>query len=138
MNAISFRDRPNLATTIVNGLSVDVEDWFQVGAFEKVIDRDAWDSLPLRVEDNVLRISGEKRAVREEGDGTAYRLTERRYGRFERSFRVPANVSAEEVTARYENGVLMVRLPRTEESRPRRIRVESGNGARQVTTGENA
>jgi polysaccharide deacetylase family protein (PEP-CTERM system associated) len=41
---------------IVNGLSVDVEDWFQVGAFEKVIDRDAWDNLPLRVEDNVLRI----------------------------------------------------------------------------------
>ena len=41
---------------VVNGLSVDVEDWFQVGAFEKVIARDAWDGLPLRVEDNVLRI----------------------------------------------------------------------------------
>ena len=41
---------------IVNGLSVDVEDWFQVGAFENVIDRGEWDSLALRVEDNVLRI----------------------------------------------------------------------------------
>lgn len=41
---------------VVNGLSVDVEDWFQVGAFEKVIARDAWDGLPLRVADNVLRI----------------------------------------------------------------------------------
>ena len=41
---------------IVNGLSVDVEDWFQVGAFENVIDRDDWDGLSLRVEDNVLRI----------------------------------------------------------------------------------
>ena len=41
---------------IVNGLSVDVEDWFQVGAFEKVIDRTDWDGLALRVEDNVLRI----------------------------------------------------------------------------------
>lgn len=41
---------------IVNGLSVDVEDWFQVGAFEQVSDRDAWDSLPLRVEDNVSKI----------------------------------------------------------------------------------
>ena len=41
---------------IVNGLSVDVEDWFQVGAFENVIARDSWDSLPLRVSDNVLRI----------------------------------------------------------------------------------
>jgi polysaccharide deacetylase family protein (PEP-CTERM system associated) len=36
----------------INGLSVDVEDWFQVGAFENVIDRSQWDSLDLRVERN--------------------------------------------------------------------------------------
>ena len=41
---------------IVNCLSVDVEDWFQVGAFENTIARDTWDRLPLRVSDNVLRI----------------------------------------------------------------------------------
>lgn len=41
---------------IINGLSVDVEDWFQVGAFEDVISRDTWDRLPLRVTDNVLRV----------------------------------------------------------------------------------
>ena len=43
-------------TRIVNGLSVDVEDWFQVGAFENTIGRDDWDSLQLRVGDNVARI----------------------------------------------------------------------------------
>lgn len=36
----------------INGLSVDVEDWFQVGAFEKVIHRDSWHSLVTRVERN--------------------------------------------------------------------------------------
>ncbi|MFO1256462.1 MAG: XrtA system polysaccharide deacetylase [Sphingomonadaceae bacterium] len=41
---------------IVNGLSVDVEDWFQVGAFEGVIDRESWDRLGSRVEDNCLAI----------------------------------------------------------------------------------
>jgi polysaccharide deacetylase family protein (PEP-CTERM system associated) len=41
---------------IINGLSVDVEDWFQVGAFENVIERGDWDSLKTRVEDNVYRI----------------------------------------------------------------------------------
>ena len=41
---------------IVNGLSVDVEDWFQVGAFETVIERDAWNGLATRVERNVDRI----------------------------------------------------------------------------------
>ncbi|MCT2399981.1 XrtA system polysaccharide deacetylase [Novosphingobium mangrovi (ex Huang et al. 2023)] len=43
----------------INGLSVDVEDWFQVGAFEKVIDRDSWDGLTDRVErncDEILRL----------------------------------------------------------------------------------
>jgi polysaccharide deacetylase family protein (PEP-CTERM system associated) len=37
---------------MLNALSVDVEDWFQVGAFENVIARDTWDRLPHRVERN--------------------------------------------------------------------------------------
>jgi polysaccharide deacetylase family protein (PEP-CTERM system associated) len=37
---------------MLNALSVDVEDWFQVGAFETVISRDDWDRLPARVERN--------------------------------------------------------------------------------------
>lgn len=41
---------------IVNGLSVDVEDWFQVGAFENVIERGEWDGIKTRVENNVDRI----------------------------------------------------------------------------------
>jgi len=41
---------------IINGLSVDVEDWFQVGAFENVIERGEWDEIRTRVENNVDRI----------------------------------------------------------------------------------
>ena len=41
------------SSRILNGLSVDVEDWFQVGAFENTIDRVDWDGLALRVADNV-------------------------------------------------------------------------------------
>lgn len=37
---------------VLNGMSVDVEDWFQVGAFEHVIDRADWDGLDSRVEAN--------------------------------------------------------------------------------------
>ncbi|WP_067737303.1 XrtA system polysaccharide deacetylase [Novosphingobium naphthalenivorans] len=40
----------------VNGLSVDVEDWFQVGAFETVIDRESWGTLTDRVERNCAEI----------------------------------------------------------------------------------
>jgi polysaccharide deacetylase family protein (PEP-CTERM system associated) len=45
-----------LPEPLVNGLSVDVEDWFQVGAFEDVIARDDWDGLTDRVERNVDEI----------------------------------------------------------------------------------
>lgn len=37
---------------VINGLSVDIEDWFQVGAFENSIRREDWESLPSRVERN--------------------------------------------------------------------------------------
>ena len=39
-----------------NGISVDVEDWFQVGAFEAVIDRGDWGGLADRVEQNCAAI----------------------------------------------------------------------------------
>jgi polysaccharide deacetylase family protein (PEP-CTERM system associated) len=42
----------------VNAMSVDVEDWFQVSAFEGSIARSSWDSLDCRVERNVERILG--------------------------------------------------------------------------------
>ncbi|WP_425230168.1 XrtA system polysaccharide deacetylase [Sphingomonas sp.] len=43
---------PDATGPVLNGLSVDVEDWFQVGAFERVIDKADWDSLAPRVERN--------------------------------------------------------------------------------------
>ena len=56
MNA-PFDPLPELKPpAVINGLSVDVEDWFQVGAFENVIARGEWDSIKTRVEDNVYRV----------------------------------------------------------------------------------
>jgi polysaccharide deacetylase family protein (PEP-CTERM system associated) len=50
---------------LVNALTIDVEDYFHVSAFEPHIDRDAWERLPCRVERNVeqlLALLGEQRA----------------------------------------------------------------------------
>jgi polysaccharide deacetylase family protein (PEP-CTERM system associated) len=55
MNA-PFPVPPSGEPAVVNGLSVDVEDWFQVGAFEDVIARGEWESIKTRVEDNVYRV----------------------------------------------------------------------------------
>jgi polysaccharide deacetylase family protein (PEP-CTERM system associated) len=56
MNAPIFPLPEPEAPAVVNGLSVDVEDWFQVGAFENVIARGEWESIKTRVEDNVYRV----------------------------------------------------------------------------------
>jgi polysaccharide deacetylase family protein (PEP-CTERM system associated) len=57
VNAVTFPERRAQARgAIVNGLSVDVEDWFQVGAFEDVIERDQWGGLADRVDRNVREI----------------------------------------------------------------------------------
>ena len=45
-------EMPLVKAGLINGLSVDVEDWFQVGAFERVIDRADWDGLAVRVDRN--------------------------------------------------------------------------------------
>ena len=51
-----MEERAITAAGILNGLSVDVEDWFQVGAFENTIARSDWDGIALRVGDNVRRV----------------------------------------------------------------------------------
>lgn len=83
------------------------------------------DDVQIEVEDDVLRIQGEKREQtdREEEDGKV-RVSERRYGAFARSFTLPATVEAEEIRAEMKNGVLTVRLPKTEAARGRRIEIE--------------
>jgi HSP20 family protein len=88
--------------------------------------------IELTLENGVLTVGGEKKMQREEGQEAGYRLLERRYGRFERSFRVPSNVVADDVGARYEHGVLHITLPKTAESRPRRIQVGAGEGSKQI------
>ena len=92
----------------------------------------AAEEVDITIADNVLRVSGEKRAVREESDGVAYRLTERRYGRFERSFVLPRDVRSDACEASYDNGVLSVVLPKREEAKPRKVEVRGVRSAREV------
>jgi len=48
---------------------------------------------------------------------------ERFFGRFQRTVALPAPVAADKVTAQYQDGILTVTLPKTEEAKPRRIDV---------------
>jgi HSP20 family protein len=94
------------------------------------------EDLDITLENNVLTIAGEKRMQGEEGrKESEYRLFERRYGRYQRSFTVPPTVRGDQCDAHYEDGVLSVRLPKAEEARPRRIEIRSGvsgDGGRRI------
>ena len=87
----------------------------------------------VTVQEVVLTISGEKKQEIEEGKPvSSYHLYERRYGRFERSFTLPRSIDTNHVTARHENGVLTVVLPKVEASKPRRIEIEGTTQARSL------
>jgi HSP20 family protein len=87
------------------------------------------DDVAVTVENGVLAITGEKRQETQEGkDDAGYHLVERRYGRFERSFTLPRSVQADKVSARFEQGVLTVHLPKAEEAKPKKVHVQIGNG----------
>lgn len=82
------------------------------------------DDVDIRVQDNMLVVSGEKKPVHEEQKEGGFRSIERRYGRFERSFTLPRSIDTSNVKARQENGVLTLVLPKMEASKPRRIQIE--------------
>ncbi len=81
------------------------------------------EDVKITLKDNVLTISGEKKNESEEKDSSYYR-SERQYGRFERSFTLPSTVNGERIEAGFTNGVLSVRIPKREETKPKEIQVK--------------
>ena len=81
--------------------------------------------LDVKVENNVLTISGERKFEKEEKEEN-FRRVERRYGSFVRSFTLPNTVNTEDVTADYSNGVLKVKLAKRAEAKPKQIKVNVG------------
>jgi HSP20 family protein len=93
------------------------------------------DNVRLSLENNVLTIRGEKQQEFDENNERIHR-SERVYGVFERTFVLPNTVDPDRIEARFENGVLVVRIPKAERARPREIPLtSSGTGPAQVGTG---
>jgi HSP20 family protein len=83
--------------------------------------------LDVKCSGDVLTIKGEKKDEREENK-EGYYLSERHFGSFQRSFRIPENVDAQKIDATFKNGVLTSNLPKTKESQQneKRISVKTG------------
>jgi HSP20 family protein len=80
--------------------------------------------IDIQVNGNLLTISGERREEREEKGKTFHRI-ERRVGRFSRTVTLPSPVKEAAVDAQYKNGILTVKLPKTEEAKSKKITVKA-------------
>ena len=81
------------------------------------------EDIAVTFENGVLTLAGERKTEFDAGQGT-YHRSERVYGRFSRSFTLPATVDANRIQASYKDGVLTVRVPQREEAKPRQITVD--------------
>lgn len=96
------------------------EERFVVEAALPGIDAKAID---IQVEDGVLTLTGERKA--EEKPERTYLVQEIGTGSFSRSFTLPVNVDQGKVAASYKQGVLAIELPKREETKPRRITIDT-------------
>ncbi|MCP3960087.1 MAG: Hsp20/alpha crystallin family protein [bacterium] len=80
------------------------------------------DDIDVSIEDNVLTVSGERK-FEDAAEGTTFRRVERAYGSFRRSFTLPRGVDSVKVEARFEDGVLMLQIPKSEVAKSRKITV---------------
>lgn len=81
------------------------------------------DRISVEVKEGILTLRGERgfdKELREE----SYHRIERSYGSFQRSFSLPVSVDQEKVTARFQDGVLEVKLPKKEQKKPKQIEVD--------------
>jgi HSP20 family protein len=90
--------------------------------------------VKIELEDNVLTISGERKAEHEQRKEGFYRL-ERASGMFSRSLTLPEGVNAEAVAASFDRGVLEVRIPKPEQRKPRKVAISVGSGQQQTIEG---
>jgi HSP20 family protein len=88
----------------------------------------------VELEDNVLTVSGERKAEHESRKEGYYRI-ERASGSFQRSLTLPEGVNAEAIEASFDKGVLEVRIPKPEERKPRKVAISVGAGEQKTIEG---
>ena len=80
------------------------------------------ENVKVEVDDGVLTLSGE-RDLERKMEGKTFHHIERSHGTFTRSFTLPENAEAESVSANYKEGLLEIRVAKSEEALPKSIEV---------------
>ena len=80
------------------------------------------EDLQLQVKGNTVRIAGEREI--NYGEKISYHRIERNSSKFDRTLKLPISVEADKVKAEYNEGILVISLPRAEADKPRRIAIQ--------------
>ncbi len=83
------------------------------------------EDLDIRVENQILTVTGERKFESEEKQENFHRI-ERRFGNFVRTFTLPQTIDTEAVSANYDAGVLNISLAKKAEAKPKQIKVQLG------------
>ena len=82
--------------------------------------------IEVQMEGGVLTIRGERKSEAEK-EGRKYHRVERVYGQFVRSFTLPNNVDRDRIKATFDRGLLGIEMPKSEEAKPRQIKIGGGD-----------
>lgn len=84
------------------------------------------DDVRITVHGDLLTIRAETKAE-EEKKGDTWHLRERRFGVFQRSLNLGTSVVSDKAQAKFEQGVLVLTLPKADEARPKQIKIGTGS-----------
>jgi HSP20 family protein len=82
------------------------------------------DEVQINITGDVLTLKGEVKHEEESKD-KAWHIREQRWGSFQRSVALPTNVVADKARAEFENGILIITLPKAEEVKPKTITINT-------------
>jgi len=97
---------------------VETEDGYIVVAEIPGMSRD---DIKINIQNGALYLSGEKKSLHPE---QSLLKSECYYGRFRRRLTLPGEIDRDKVSAKYQNGVLQITLPKMEQARATEIKVE--------------
>ena len=137
MNIISWKSKPfksinrlpNIYDTIFNekfyqnyddtGLSPAVDIIEDENSYKITADMPGLNksNIEVKIENDNLILYGDKKLTRDDEE-KGYHYQERQYGKFSRSFKLPEAIKIKDVSASFENGVLSIVIPKSEEAKP--------------------
>ena len=128
---IGHRGKPNSAASFLPGRGARVYPLVNVSEDDSALFVEALapgidaQSLDVSIKGNQLTISGSKPAPAGEVKPECYHRSERAAGRFVRTVELQTEVDAEKIEAEYADGLLKIRLPKSEKAKPRQITVKT-------------